>query len=69
MFDHGEQDQQAAADAQRTVRDDQRPSADGAAVPGTVRRTGPDDKSLSGTGRVALSWTAVGGGNDYPLER
>jgi hypothetical protein len=42
MFDHVDVDQ-------RTVRDDQRPSADRPAVPGTVLRTDRDDRSSSGT--------------------
>ncbi|MFG1881522.1 DUF2637 domain-containing protein [Micromonospora sp. NPDC049102] len=41
MIDHGEGDQ-------RTVRDDQRPSADRPSVPGTVRGTVPDGGPSSG---------------------
>ncbi len=42
MFDHGGYDRLA-------VRDNQRPSVPGAAVPGTVRGTGPDDQVSAGT--------------------
>ncbi len=42
MFDHGDDDR-------LIVRDDQRPSAPGAAVPGTVPGTGPDDQASAGT--------------------
>ncbi|MFI9638954.1 DUF2637 domain-containing protein [Micromonospora sp. NPDC051925] len=59
MIDHGEGDQ-------RTVRDDQRPSADRPSAPGTVRGTAPDRGPSSGptpdgrTGEDGPSATEVG---------
>ncbi|MDG4749938.1 DUF2637 domain-containing protein [Micromonospora sp. WMMD718] len=60
MIDHREGDQ-------RTVQDDQRPSADRPLVPGTVRQTGPDSGPSSGltpdgrTGPPGPSATGVSG--------